>query len=369
MALKSPWATIAAWFVASRLVIFAIGVVGVGSFLNQRSGVATESLAALNPEATWQKWDAEWYERIALHGYAYELESAKGQAAAAFFPLYPLTVRTVMTVLPGVSFFWAATILSNLFTSAALLLIVTSLVSFDDLRGRVLATIMTSAGSFYLSIPYSEGLFLLLVVGTMVATRARRYELAGVLAGLSAATRVHGLALVAVPAVACWLDRSLTARARFARSAATVALFAIPFLIYLAHLADVQGSWSAFVSRQELWDNPSPYPFQALTGFFHYPRRMTAWLHGAFWFLYVGLLIRYWRQMPLGEAVFCAGVFVISTQQEAFHGIYRYVVPLVPLTLALTQDRPEIQRRLIAINLIFGVLMILAFVTYNRITV
>jgi hypothetical protein len=62
-------------------------------------------------------------------------------------------------------------------------------------------------------------------------------------------------------------------------------------------------------------------------------------------------------------------VFLISTQQEAFHGTYRYVVPLVPLALAIARDRPKVRHWIIAVNLLFGVLMLLAFVTHNRLTV
>ena len=126
----------------------------------------------------------------------------------------------------------------------------------------------------------------------LVATKRRQSELAGLIAGLSAVTRVHGLALITVPAVACWLDRSLTTRSRWTRAALSVAIFSLPFLLYMAQLKQVQGSWLAFVNRQELWGNPSPYPFQALAGFFYFPTRITAWLRGGFWFLYLGLLIR-----------------------------------------------------------------------------
>jgi hypothetical protein len=373
---------VATWFVLSRLAIFGLGVIGAASFADlrvvadlERGATSTptravmDNVTALNPEHVWQKWDAVWYQHVAEHGYALTPDPLRGQAAAGFFPLYPMTARLVMRVTPALSFFWTATLLSNLMTMAALWLLVTALIDRADQVQRVLAILMTSAGSFYLSIPYAESLFLLLVVGVLVATRRRQYELAGLLAGLSATTRVHGLALVAVPAVACWLDRALIGQTRVVRAAVVVALFAVPIAIYMAHLANVQGSWTAFVSRQELWDNPSPYPLQAIAGFFNFPRRMTGWLHGGFWFLYVGLLIRYWRRMPLGEVLFCAGVLVITTQQEAFHGTYRYIVPLVPLTLALSTDRPEVQNRLIAINIAFGVLMILAFVTWNRIAV
>jgi Gpi18-like mannosyltransferase len=361
--------TVATWFVATRLIIFAIGVVGAGSFVNQRTQTVLDNTSALNPENVWHKWDATWYEEVAAFGYGRDLDTAHGQATAGYFPLYPFTVKGLMTLAPSVSFFWTAAIFSNLCTLAALLLLAYGLIERDDTARRTLAVTLLSAGSFYLSIPYAESLFLLLVVAVLVATKRRQYELAGLLAGLSATTRVHGLALIAVPVVACWLDRAMISRTRVARAAASVAIFTVPFVIYMAHLNQVQGSWLAFVNRQELWGNPSPYPFQALAGFIHFPTRITAWLHGGFWFLYAGLLVRYWRRIPLGEVLFCLGVFVISTQQEAFHGIYRYVVPLVPLSIAIADDRREVRDGVLAFNIGFGVLMILAFVTYNRLTV
>jgi hypothetical protein len=154
-----------------------------------------------------------------------------------------------------------------------------------------------------------------------------------------------------------------------ARIAAMTALFALPVLVYLAHLSDVQGSWMALFTRQELWDNPTPFPLQALAGLAQFPTRLSGWLHGAFWFLYLGLLLRYWRRLPVGEALFCLGALLISTQQESFHGAYRYTMVLVPLTLGLAGDRDRVRLTLIAINLVVGALMILAFVTHNRLAV
>ena len=364
--------TIAGWFLASRLVIAALGVVGVASFATMgpdgRTGTVFDTTAALNPEAVWHKWDVLWYEQIATHGYSYQVGTPRGDAAAGFFPLYPMTVRWARALVPFLSFFWAASLLSSFYTLAALFLLARELIHDDELS-RVLAVITMSAGSFYLSIPYSESLFLLLVVGTIALARRGQYELAGLVAGAAATTRAHGLPLIAVPVIACWLDARRPAARRTIRIAAALALFAIPILIYLAALAREQGAWFALFSRQELWDNPSPYPFQALMGFIHFPRRITHWLHGGFWLIYAGLLVRYWRSMPLGEALFCAGVFVISTQQEAFHGTYRYMVPLVPLTIAVARDRPEIRHWVLALNLVFGVLMLLAFVTRSRLAV
>ena len=360
---------VARWFLISRLAIAAIGVIGVATFVDHRTGTTENTLQTLNPEAVWHKWDSLWYERIARHGYGHDLDTPQGQAAAGFFPLYPAVVGLVLNVAPSLSFFWVAAALSNLFTLAALLLIVWGLMDRADQITRVLAIVMTSAGSFYLSIPYTEGLFLLLVAGTMVAARRGHFEVAGLLAGLSATTRVQGLALAAVPILACWMAASLTPRARWTRLAASATLFALPVVVYFTYLAGVQGSWAAFVTRQELWDNPTPYPFQALLGLMQFPTRISGWLHGGFWLLYLGLLARSWRRLPLGEALFCLGALLVSTQQESFHGIYRYTMVLVPLTLALAEDRQDVRIALIAINLVFGAIMILAFVTNNRLTV
>lgn len=364
--------TIAGWFLASRLVIAALGVVGVASFAtigpDGRTAAVVDTTAALDPINVWHKWDSIWYEQVAEHGYAYEVGTPRGDAAAGFFPLYPMTVRLVQAIAPSIHFFWIGSLLSNLFALAALFLLARELVGDDELS-RVLAVILMSAGSFYLSIPYSESLFLLLVVATMATARKGHYEFAGLLAGAAAITRAHGLALLAVPALACWLDARLAPGQRIRRIVVVLALFAIPVVLYLLLLARDQGSWHAFFSRQELWDNPSPYPLRAFTGFIEYPRRITNWLHGAFWLLYAGLLLRYRRSMPIGEAVFCAGVFLISTQQEAFHGTYRYMVPLVPLSLAISRDNHKVRHWIIALNLLFGVLMLLAFVTRNRLTV
>src|SRR6202011_4470518 len=54
-------------------------------------------LAAFTPQYralpfldAWIRWDARWYETIALHGYSF---TERAQSSVAFFPLYPLLMR------------------------------------------------------------------------------------------------------------------------------------------------------------------------------------------------------------------------------------------------------------------------------------
>ena len=368
MTSSRPWLTAAEWFTASRAVILVIGLAGAALFVDQKT-LQIAGPAALNPATVWHKWDSIWYERIAREGYTVVPGDAVSEAKAGFFPLYPWLVGLLLRVAPSASFFWAASIFSSLVTLAALGWLMTSLTRDSGQGRRALLLTVTAAGSFYLSLPYTEGLFLLLVVATMAFTRQRRYLLAALACGLGAATRIHGLALIAVPAIACWSDRDLPRAARLRQLMLMGVIFVVPLAVHMGHLANVQGDAGAFVTRQSLWDNALPYPLKAIAGFWIFPRRLSGWLHGAFWFLYVALLIRYWRKLPLGEALFCAGALLISTQQETFHGIYRYVMVLVPMTLAIADDRHEVREAIIGFNLVFGTIMILAFVTNNRLVV
>jgi Gpi18-like mannosyltransferase len=289
------------WLAASRLIIAALGVIGAATFLNHHTVDVADRASALSLQSVWQKWDALWYERIALHGYGWEADDIRGQATAGFFPLYPVLVGVLLKALPFASFFWTATVFSNVLTFAALWLMATRLAA-DTFQGkRAIALTLTAAGSFYLSIPYTEGLFLLLIVLVMVLTRDRQYLWAAVVCGLAMVTRPHGVAVLAVPVIACWLDRAMPLNGRIRRIAAMGILAVIPLAIHMAHLSDVQGSADALISRQALWDNSAPYPFEALAGLFRFPGRLSGWLHGAFWSLYVGLLVRYLRRMAPGE--------------------------------------------------------------------
>ncbi len=64
-------------------------------------------------------WDSSWYQKIATTGYEYA-DDLK-QHSIAFFPLYPLVTRGVMSL--GIPFATAATIVNNLAFLGALLVL------------------------------------------------------------------------------------------------------------------------------------------------------------------------------------------------------------------------------------------------------
>ena len=301
------------WFLLSRLAIYAVGVVGATTFLHQRT-LTTAHEGAINPAVTWHQWDSLWYEDIARYGYTPQPDKSSTELAA-FFPLYPAIVGLLLTIVPGSSFFWMATIVSNVCSLLALLLIAGIAESRGgiDAVGRLLVVVLTSAGSFYLSIPYAEGLLMLLVALTMVLSGREAYRTSALAAGLGAVTKPHGAALIFVPVVQFLVrSRGSLELRRVAPLAVIVIIAGVPIVIYLVLLAREVGSPLAFAEAQEFWGAANPYPLKALVGFVLYPNWLSGWVHGGVWALYVGLLARYWRRLSLEHALFCAGVLLVS---------------------------------------------------------
>ena len=143
----------------------------------------------------WTRWDAGWYHHIATHGYVDQTVGPAGQRNVAFYPLYPLTMR--LASLPGLDPLAAGILVSNLAFLAALLLLHRMVrARFGaDAAFRCVLLLSVFPFSFYFSAVYSEGLFLLLAVGSLYLAQQGRWAAASLCALLCGATRAPGLAL------------------------------------------------------------------------------------------------------------------------------------------------------------------------------
>lgn len=146
------------------------------------------------------RWDAVRYLSIADEGYV-GADARENDVRAGFFPLYPLLVR----VLSGWSAHPAATLVAAYVVSIGSFLVALYLLyRLVDLElgdaGVARATLILLAASpfaFYFAAPYSESLFLALVVGAFYAARTGRWAAAGICGALASACRVPGVAILA----------------------------------------------------------------------------------------------------------------------------------------------------------------------------
>lgn len=234
-----PLAVPAGIFLASRLVTLAVA--------HAARLVSPQPLAALL-----SRWDGAHYLGIAASGYPATLPSGTGAAAQSphvFFPGYPLLVRLVDSA-TGLAPVPAALVVNiGLATVAAVLIWVLA----RDLLGeeaatRTVALVSFFPGAFVLGMAYSEGTFLALAAGCLLALHRRWWVPAGLAAAAAGATRPTGLALTLCCAWAA--VGAVRARREWAALLAP-ALAPLGFVAWSAFLEGRTGSATAWVTGQE----------------------------------------------------------------------------------------------------------------------
>lgn len=185
-------------FVPVRLGLFLLGLLGVG-VLPTNDPVDVPGWPATTPSAgwhavftAWERQDALWFLRIASAGYAPD------DGSAAFFPLYPLLVRAVGTLLGG-SWLLAAYLVSSVALVAGLAVLhrlTLHELGSEQIARRTLLYLAVFPTGLFLFAPYSESLFLALSVGCLYAARRSAWLPAAALGAMASGTRSVGLLLV-----------------------------------------------------------------------------------------------------------------------------------------------------------------------------
>jgi Gpi18-like mannosyltransferase len=176
-------------WVTSRLFIAALMLL-IAPVLPSPPG----GLAATFSWDVFNAWDSKQYNIIATNGYA-SYQNSEPSASVAFFPLFPLIVRAIMTV--GLPFEVAGTLVNNLAFLGALIV----LYLWINERHEVNAARWTTAVlawfplSLFGTVIYTEGLYLLLSTAALRAFDNQKYGWTALWGSLATATRPTGIAL------------------------------------------------------------------------------------------------------------------------------------------------------------------------------
>lgn len=255
-------------------------------------------------------WDVGWYGNVALEGYRFD---PNGDGNVAFFPLFPLLLRTAHAA--GIDVFVAGPIFSN----AALVLSLWLLLRLveTETRSRPTAELSTALLAFspaavWFSLGLTESLFLLLTLVVATAARNARWAIvliAGVLAGL---TRPNGFLLAAPVATLVWPALAEAWRTRRWRTlGGLVAAVAGPVFGHLAFLGYLQwsfGNWrAAQIAAETRWHNGFSLTWQELSR--HLPG--------------VGLRL-FDAPLPYGEHIAWSWLFVLAAGLFASIGLWEH---------------------------------------------
>lgn len=276
-ALRHPVRTLLAVYVVSRLVAFA------AIWVAARYYQAPAGVGHLDPTLTdmLQLWDAEWYERIVREGYPVPLpaDPTTGQITYsqwAFFPVFPLLVRLLMTTGLG---FTTAAVLLNLVLGALAVVLVWKVLSFPVHAGSQparerLALVAAALWCLYpatgvMVLPYTEALAACLIAGALLLLMRRQYLAFAVVSLVLGYTRAVAPALGLAVLVHLWLrwreDRAAgTAPLRHDRPQVVVMLLAtaLSAVAWPLTVGYVSGLPGAFFDVQAAWgQRPDQGPF------------------------------------------------------------------------------------------------------------
>ena len=206
-----------------------------------------------------RQWDGLWYSYIADSGYGGGME-----AKAAFWPLFPWLmdlgnratgwpVETVGYLIANVSFVAALALLYRLVS-----------IDFDQpVARRTVVALAFFPTALFFSAVYTESLFLLTVVGALLAARLGNWGVAGVVGALAGLTRSYGVLLLLPFAVLFLQERGWHPRGWFPR-AIPVAFPAIGPAVFGWHLDRLHGDPLLFSNVQEQWNRYPSNPIATL---------------------------------------------------------------------------------------------------------
>jgi hypothetical protein len=314
---------------------------------------ATDLLPSFGLSQAWYSWanfDGVHYLTILEKGY-------KGTGLIqAFFPGYPLLVHIFSRVIGNDLL--AGLIISNLATFAFMVIWIDLFTKKFNSRTAWLSLIilMVFPTSFFWATFYSESLFMLLVLGAFWAEHHKSWKLAAVLAALASETRIVGIALVPALLLA-WLAHEnvsfsqlssflkknwLTGLTLLGGSAGLLSYMLFLWYVfgdplYFLHVQSEFGAGrqeSLVIFPQVVWRyikilvTYQPHDLKYLSII---QELVFSLLTG------LGLLIGWYKKIPVQYILFSAICFIIPTLTGTFSSMPRYILVCFPLYILLAQ--------------------------------
>ena len=342
-------------FVVSRVLVFAVLIAGsqIAFVAKEYSGSVWQTRIHLRGERVLPELervamvgDSWWYRSIATRGYD-RPPVGEQDVNWAFFPLYPMVVRALSV---SDSFAVNGMLVSNLAFACSLLLLGALArrygLSVEDAE-RAIFYLAFFPTSYFLSLPMTESLFLMLSLGCVLAGHHGRWLVAGLLGALAAATRSPGVLLVIPLAILFLIER----RERPVWRALPIALVPAGTGAFMWYLHRLTNDPFAFAHVQEKWGRTAGGFWVPLFDYLGDPRAIgEQWnlvaLNFLMALLLLGaaavLLVR--RQWSPGAYTLASILLPLST--SSLQSVARYALVIFPLffVLAMAGRRPMVDR-------------------------
>lgn len=356
---RGDWGYIVAVFALTRLLIFALGVIG------------TEMFPVVGPHQTWtfqpmtgqtlnlwahiyDRYDSGWYVGIS-HGYPTPSPSnPQSLRIWGFLPGYPIALHLVAASLtflrvPSPVDTLAGVIVSHvaLFGAVVYLYRLTSAELSDAAARRAVLYLLVFPTSLFLSAVYPEGLFLFATVGAFYHARRRQWFAAGLLAAIAIITHSEGM-LFLVPLTLEFLA-FYSARGGWRQWGLLKAIWLLaPSLgalgAYAVYSHSRTGYWLAFSTSQTIvWGHRLTLPIVPFVGFLLRPSIGSAFdfdfhlANIAAATFALALCVVAFRRLPpsYGVSILLGVLLPLATDGSHTHSLARHVGALFAVFVAL----------------------------------
>lgn len=176
--------------------------------------------------SVWQRFDANWYLKIADRGY----DGSDG--STVYFPVYPLLIWIFSWIMDPL---FAAMLISNLALIGVLVLSYRLFSKFVDVATtrRALIYFLLFPTSFFLLGAYTESLFLLFTIGSLYSASRGRWTWAALWGICASLTRLQGVLVIVPLAYMLWHEKH--SWKEFVLRGLPLALIPIATLSFLAY--------------------------------------------------------------------------------------------------------------------------------------
>ncbi len=314
--------------ILAKILVLTIGY--VVTYLN--SGPAPPLTIIMN---MFNHWDAPHYVDIAKNGYVNTGDAAN---FIVFFPLYPALIRLFTFDFNYINL--SALIVSNVCSLIAFFyLYKLAKLEFNEsvaLKAVLFLSVFPTA--YFLSAPYTEGLFFALVIASIYYARLGKWQLAGLISLFAALTRFAGLLLLPVLLVEYFHQKGWKPR-KTDLNILWILLALAGFLIYLGINYQVTGNPLTFLTVEAThWYNRLD-PRAGLTAAYgwarnaSYPDNITDGL-APLVFAFFGLLmvgVSVWRRLRPVYIVYMFLSWALAVSTSWWISVPRYVMAMFPI--------------------------------------
>ncbi|MGW1393239.1 hypothetical protein ACWD6Q_16420 [Streptomyces nigra] len=317
-------------------------------------------------------WDGWWYQQIAAHGYdpaLVRIPYAKGLItlegnSAAFFPLYPATMRLVSDI-TGLGLYGAGLLVSIVSSFVAALGIYAVAARFGGRHAGLAAAglwaVWPGSGTEWSG--YSESLYVALAVWVCHAVMNDRWLTAGVLTFTAGLSRPTSVALIAALTVAALRTLHRRHDGDLSRPLTAILLAPLGLGTYLLYVGDRMGRLDGyFVLQKGAWAHTFDYGEQTLDVFTNVAVGRRDYLFAfpvpdligvivvLLGLALIALLIR--LRPPSVLVVYTVLTFaLVLGSQQIFGNVSRYLLPAFPLFVPLA-----LKLRTLSLPLLCGLL-------------